>query len=92
MNFVFIPADLANELRYEDEVDDWRVVQRETVGQKRWESVEQAIIQCCSCNDDRFFELIWFAGLTEYQETQDFEEPVRLKEVFPKEKTVVVYE
>lgn len=91
MTRIQIPEEVANDLRYEDEVEEWRVVHRETVDQRRWQSTERVVFQCCD-KHPRYFELFWGAGLTECQEDKDFVGSQECKEVFPVEKTVVVYE
>lgn len=88
-----IPGDVAEALKYEDEVETYRVVHRDTVGQRRWVSEEVVVF---SNPEGQFFLLEFEEPLTEIQaeiqERWTAEDDIALKVVFPVEKTVVVYE
>lgn len=67
-------------------------VSEKIIGQRRWVTVYEKIVERV---DGKFFKIIYELGSTEMQDQQPFEfdnEPIEFEEVFPTEKTVIVYE
>lgn len=69
-------------------------VEDEVIDKRRWYTINRRVFK----NEDKFFECFYKRGLTEIQESTWFEDYtdkdgyVECKEVFPIEKTIIVYE
>lgn len=75
---------------YEDN-DDFKLVRSEIVDNTRWSVVYEDVYQRLS--DKKFFKTTYRKGATEMQDERPYEYGEALfYEVFPVEKTVVVYE
>jgi hypothetical protein len=76
-----------------EEVDAWdlteyadAVVIDEITGTTRWDVYKRKVLKF----GDKFLELTWSEGATEAQDYDNYD--LEMREVFPKEKTITVYE
>lgn len=76
-----------------EEVDAWdlteyadAVVVDEITGTTRWDVYKRKVLKF----GDKFLELTWSEGATEAQDYDNYD--LEMREVFPKEKTITVYE
>lgn len=80
---------LAEDLEYVD-----TFIKDEVIDTRRWHTINRRVFK----HEDKFFECFYKRGLTEIQESTWFEDYtdkdgyVECKEVFPVEKTIIVYE
>lgn len=70
--------------------DDWEKISEEIVDQDRWSTCIERIYKY----QDKFYQIYWWKGSTEYQEHLPFEgeTEVEFVEVKPVQKMVTVYE
>lgn len=82
--------DVASRLRYENNVDGCKVLSREHVGSTRWSQVYDVVFSF----NDAYWRWTYEEASTEMQDSEDFLDDnfLEAEEVFPREKTVVVYE
>jgi len=71
--------------------EDFKVIVTEVVETCRWTILYEVVVQRIS--DGAFFSSSYNKGATEYQDQSayEYDEPV-FNQVFPKEKTIIVYE
>ncbi len=71
-----------------------KTIEEEIVDQRRWVTVFRRVFE----DNGKFYETLFERGSTEYQDSEPYEYDkdkdgyVECKEVFPKEKTIIVYE
>ena len=69
--------------------DTIELVEEKQTGNSRWSINFRAVVK----KDDEFYEVTYSRGATEQQDEQPFEyTDAFFTEVFPKEKTIIVYE
>ncbi len=76
-----------------DDVDDAEIMENEIVDTSRW-SIHHAVVFKLKCNE-KFYQTHYSVGATENQDENPYEydpDEIECKEVFPVEKTVIVYE
>lgn len=87
-----IPNREARELAYDDETDNYTVVQNDIVGTSRWSTEHTLVIK--SKETGKFYTSYYRQGATEMQEESPFEndgEMITFHEVVPEEVTVIEY-
>jgi hypothetical protein len=72
--------------------EEFKHVSEKITGTSRWSILYEKIVQRNS--DNKFFKMNYRVGATESQDEQPFEyeKEVIINEVFPVEKTIVIYE
>lgn len=71
--------------------DKFELISNDIIDTSRWSVIYRAVIK--ELETGRFFEATYSEGATEYQDEQPFEhDDAIFTEVFPVEKTVVIYE
>lgn len=80
----------AKDIAYGDH-DDFNVVSDEMIDHRRWSITHEVIVQRIS--DSKYFKSQYSIGATESQDqfAYDYDDP-KFTQVFPIEKTIIVYE
>lgn len=84
------PKETLREMLWED-VDGFEIVENEISGTSRWSIHYRLVFK----HDGKFYLTSYSVGATESQDESPFEyspDEVECKEVFPVEKTIIVYE
>lgn len=80
----------ARNIIYEDS-KDYNVIKNEIVNHTRWSVIHEIVIQRVS--DGKYFKDSYSEGATEMQDESPYEyDDPEFKEVFPIEKTIIIYE
>lgn len=89
---LIIDNETAQGLAYGDFDDSiWKVIENQIISTSRWNGHYDLIVQRLS--DGKFFKSWYTKGLTESQDNDPYEYgEAKFKEVFPIEKTIIVYE
>ena len=80
--------ETAKSIIYEDEDGYKAVTHEEIYSQSRWQTFFEQVFE--KEEDGTFWKIYWARGSTEYQD--DGPEILDIKRVFPKTKTITVYE
>ena len=90
MNINQLSVEICREIIWEDS-DDYEVIERNIVSNYRWTSYNEIIVKELATGN--YFRTYYSQGLTERQDTRPFEdEKPSWKQVYPVEKTIIVYE
>lgn len=79
------------DLLWEEEIDGAEIIENEQIDNSRWSIISRLVFKY----QGKFYATTYSRGATEMQDESPFEyEPdmIECKEVFPVEKTVIVYE
>lgn len=89
MSLLDISAEVAREVVYGDGPDDIELIHDRIVDTRRWSIDHEVIVK----HDGRFYRDTYSEGATEMQDESPWEysEP-NFREVFPVERTIIVYE
>lgn len=88
-----ISKEMLQELCWEEEVENFKVVKNELIDSSRWSLIYDQVIQ--DVETGKYYVTSYSVGATECQEESPYEyEPdeIEVKEVFPVEKVITVYE
>jgi hypothetical protein len=83
--------ELLQELAYECYVDGFEVIEQKMTGHTRWSLKYSMIFKF----EDKLYKTSYSTGATEYQDEEPYEyedDVIECPEVFPVEKTIIVYE
>lgn len=84
------PKETLREMLW-DEVDGFEIIETEIVDTTRWSIIHSLVFK----HDGKFYATSYSVGATENQDESPFEydpDEIECKEVFPVEKTIIVYE
>ena len=86
---IFLAENLDEICYGENEYEGFKFISKEFIEINRWSHSYRVIFSY----QDKFYECFPSYGNTEYQDTETFDSrDVECKEVFPKEKIIIVYE
>jgi hypothetical protein len=86
-----LSADEANQLRYDDESDNWSVVARQDIDEGRWYSYHEAVLLPKAADVVGYWAFSYDVPLTENQEEIPFEDEVELYQLWRREVVKVMY-
>lgn len=88
-----IKKEILQMMCWGDDVENFKFIKSEMVDTTRWSTIHNMVIQ--DVDTGKYYHTSYSQGATEMQDESPYEydgEEIEVKEVFPVEKTITVYE